>query len=111
MYQRKWRKDNPERSREIDRKCRFENKDTRNAQKAIKRADKLLATPKWASKEYMRIWYKLAKIEEERTGRIVHVDHTVPLRGSNVCGLHCEDNMQLLFAEDNMIKSNTFIVN
>lgn len=67
---------------------------------------KVERTPVWANKQYIELWYKLAKIEEERTGRKVHVDHIIPLNGKTVSGLHSEDNMQLLFAEDNIAKSN-----
>lgn len=63
-------------------------------------------TPEWANKGYLDLWYKLAKIEEERTGCKVHVDHIIPLRGEKVSGLHVEGNLQLMFAEDNYFKNN-----
>ena len=66
------------------------------------------AVPPWAKKKYIEIWYEMARLEGVRTGRAVHVDHIVPLTSKIVCGLHCEDNMQLLFAEDNVAKSNKF---
>ena len=67
------------------------------------------AKPDWANDKFMELWYKLAKVEERRTGKKVHVDHIIPLKGRNVCGLHCEDNMQLLFAEDNWSKGNSHV--
>ncbi len=75
---------------------------------AKRRAIKLQANPLWANDEYIKLWFNLAKIEEKRTGRKVEVDHIVPLQGANVCGLHCEDNMQLLFMTDNRAKGNKF---
>lgn len=63
-------------------------------------------TPAWANMAYMNLFYKIAKLEQERTGRKVHVDHIYPLKSSWVCGLHNEHNMQLLFAEDNIRKGN-----
>jgi 5-methylcytosine-specific restriction endonuclease McrA len=67
---------------------------------------KKVATPIWASSQYMKLWYELAKAEAERVGQPVHVDHIVPLQHENVCGLHCEQNMQLLTADENLSKSN-----
>ena len=85
-----------------------ETKILRLAEVRKRQADKLQATPPWASKGYMRLFYEGAKMESERTGREVEVDHIIPLRHKLVCGLHCEQNMQWLFSEDNKSKSNTF---
>jgi len=77
---------------------------------AKRRAVKKQATPAWVTPEYVMLFYKQAQMESKRIGEKVHVDHIVPLTHPLVCGLHCEDNLQLLTATDNLKKSNTYIV-
>ena len=76
-----------------------------NAIKAKRRASKLRATPAWANKESIDNIYLLAAINREG-GFDLHVDHIVPLRSDLVCGLHCEANLQLMLASDNISKGN-----
>lgn len=102
------RRANVERKKAMDREYSKNNPAKIVAKAARRRAMKLQATPSWASKAYIDIFYEMAKDEELRTGRKVHVDHIVPLNSDIVCGLHCEDNLQLLFQEDNGAKSNIF---
>lgn len=63
---------------------------------AIKRA-----TPKWAELEKIKLFYK-NRIDGQ------HIDHIIPLRGENVCGLHVLANLRYMTAVDNMSKSNKF---
>lgn len=62
------------------------------------------ATPPWADKEQIRHIYEVARLKG------MHVDHKIPLMHSKVCGLHCEDNLQLMNPEENIKKGNTFKV-
>lgn len=118
-----WRKANKDRAKTL-RRAQYErrkadwtakasawkkaNRASANASNARRRAASSRATPAWSNPKYIRIWYQLAREESKRTGRLVHVDHIVPLVHPLVCGLHCEDNMQLLFAPDNSRKQNLF---
>jgi len=72
-----------------------------SAKGARRRADKLNRTPKWANLEKIKkIYYDCPKG--------YHVDHIIPLKGVKVSGLHVENNLQYLTAEDNIRKGNTF---
>jgi hypothetical protein len=79
----------------------------RFAAAAMKRyASQFRATPVWASTEKINDWYEARAAAEELFEVRVQVDHIVPLKSDVVCGLHCEQNMQLLLAVVNASKSN-----
>lgn len=70
-----------------------------------------VATPIWltlSQKQEIDIFYDLAKDCQIVTGEDYHVDHIVPLKGKNVCGLHVAWNLQVLPSDVNIVKSNKF---
>jgi len=105
-----WYHRNKDKARAIrDRyRAKPETKIMRAAHTRNRQAQLISAQPKWANTKYIALFYRFAKLEQERTGKKVEVDHIVPLQHSRVCGLHCEHNLQLLTARANKIKNNTF---
>lgn len=80
-----------------------------NAHAAKRRAIKLRATPQWLTKEHfleIEDLFICAKMFRLYTGQEYHVDHIIPLKGKNVCGLHVPWNLQILEASENIRKSN-----
>lgn len=77
-----------------------------NAANAKRRALKLMATPAWANNSKIKEIYKKAKDMEIRDGIKYHVDHIFPLQSPILCGLHCEDNLQILTEDENRRKYN-----
>lgn len=103
----RWKLANPERHREMMRKAASKyvrtHKATVNANQAARYARKTQAMPAWLDAQDRRDikdWYALAASSGQT------VDHIVPLRGKNVCGLHVAWNLQLLPFNVNLAKGN-----
>lgn len=117
----KWQKENPELFRAQKARWRANNKAhlaaynaawvisnraKHNAKSSRRRAAELQATPAWANKNYIEDCYAQAAIRTKRDGVPWHVDHIVPLKSPLVCGLHWEENLQVIPGRVNQQKHN-----
>jgi len=59
------------------------------------------ATPQWANIEKIKKIYSMTK-------KGYHVDHIIPLKNKNVCGLHVENNLRIISKKVNLMKNNFF---
>jgi hypothetical protein len=88
-----------------------ENKSDFISRAAHRKSRKINATPDWLTKEHkqeIQQFYWLAQDLKTVTGESYHVDHIVPLKGENVCGLHVPWNLQVLPADINLSKGNKY---
>lgn len=101
-----WREQNPEKNAERLRRWGRENQAVIREKGSRRRAHKLKATPKWADRKKIMEFYYLAERLTEETGVIHHVDHIYPLQSDEVCGLHCEFNLNVITQFENIQKLN-----
>ena len=106
---REWAKNNPEKRKASHKRWHLANPDWTNANKALRRAKEFNATPKWANKFFMQEAYALAKLRTKVMGFKWEVDHIIPLRNKYVCGLHCEQNLQVIPQTLNRQKNNHYV--
>jgi len=66
------------------------------------------ATPKWADLKLMRTFYERAMAMTISTGVKHAVDHVIPLRHPEVCGLNIPLNLEIRTASENGSKGNNF---
>jgi hypothetical protein len=102
-----YRKNNNSKVALLQRTYRRNNLGKVNAHKARYRADRRRAHAPWADLEKITKLYEEAQVLRV-TGCDWHVDHIIPLKHPLVCGLHVEQNLQLLPARDNLSKKNIF---
>jgi hypothetical protein len=85
------------------------NVDVVRADTSVRKRRHREATPKWltpAERLQMRELYVQARKMTELTRERYVVDHIVPLRGEEVCGLHVPWNLRVITQEENLKKSN-----
>jgi 5-methylcytosine-specific restriction endonuclease McrA len=79
------------------------------ASEMARQAAKLNATPRWITKEdfkEMEAVYIAARKTTLLAGFNCHVDHIVPLKGKEVCGLHVPWNLRVVSQSYNSQKNN-----
>lgn len=105
-----YRKENSASSKEYQSEYYLRNKGKFQYKSALRRSNRLKATPPWLTPEQKALVENLYKFRANVSGvvgREYHVDHIVPLQSEVVCGLHVPWNLQVIPAKDNLSKSNS----
>lgn len=95
-----WRANNLDRFKTKVKERYAKNPGKYNAISALYRARKLQATPPWVDPTDLQFVYDIAGMFG------MTVDHVIPLKHANACGLHVPWNLQLLPASENYKKRN-----
>jgi hypothetical protein len=104
----RWFAKDPDAARAAARRRYAEDPDT-HIQRVVRRAKRLrAATPAWVDQDAIATIYSQARRMTAEAGIPHEVDHIVPLRGRNVCGLHVPWNLRVIPSVDNRRKSNAF---
>lgn len=109
-YCKKYAQANPEIYRQATKKWRQNNPEKINAINAKRIAGRENRTPSWADLDAIQSFYEKARELTEQTGVKHHVDHIIPMHGDLVSGFHVENNLQVIPANENQMKSNKYEV-
>ena len=102
----------PEEKRRNRAEYKDRNVDIVRADTSVRKRRHREATPTWLTKDErlkMRELYVQARKLTSITGERYVVDHIIPLRGEEVCGLHVPWNLKVITQEENLRKSNKII--
>lgn len=105
-----YRLKNPEKERLISLASMQKRKPQKAAAERARQARKLKATPLWLTKNQlaeMKNVYVAAQKMSALAGFNCHVDHIIPLKGKDVCGLHVPWNLRIVSQSYNSIKRNS----
>lgn len=105
-YMQDWHKEHQGERSESYREWRLRNRPVVAARNAARKTAKASATPAWSDLGAIREFYVEAARLTAETGIQHEVDHIVPLKGVNVCGLHVDYNLQILTRAENARKRN-----
>lgn len=101
-------KNNKDQEKDRARRWAENNPDRKRANNATRRAARINRTPAWADPDRIDEIYRTAAEVSAETGIPHHVDHVMPLQGSNVSGLHHQDNLLIVPGPENLSKGNIF---
>lgn len=99
-----WWAANPKKNVAKVRNWQRNNPDKVAAQKARRRAQRIKACPPWISPDAFQDIYKECRRLSRESGQLYHVDHIIPLKGKEVCGLHVPWNLRIIPAVENLRK-------
>lgn len=102
---------NPEKRAALGKKHREENPGLYRAHGIARKTRKMNAMnamPAWADEAAIKAIYDECQRISKETGVLHHVDHYYPLKNKLVCGLHVQDNLQIITARENLSKYNSF---
>jgi hypothetical protein len=98
--------------REYRNAWKANNKTQVLADNKVRRRKHRDATPPWLTRKQeseIRQLYQIAITMTQTTGEQYVVDHIVPLRSHEVCGLHVPWNLRVITQEENLKKSNKLV--
>ena len=113
QYMTQWRVKNVEHTVLYGKTYRANNKALTNFLCQKRKIALLNRTPDWLTSDDFWIIEEAYELAEKRTnmfGFSWHVDHTIPLRGKLVSGLHVPQNLRVIPAKENMRKTNRYEV-
>ena len=113
QYMTQWRAKNVEHTALYGKTYRANNKALTNFLCQKRKIALLNRTPDWLTPDDFWMIEEAYELAEKRTnmfGFSWHVDHTIPLRGKLVSGLHVPQNLRVIPAKENMRKTNRYEV-
>jgi hypothetical protein len=105
----RWRTNNREYHNSVSARWARRNPDKVAANWISRERCKQQARVAWADPEKIKAIYSEAALATKIFEVPYHVDHIVPLKGENVCGLHWEDNLRVLLGTKNLSKKNKLL--
>ena len=108
-YAAEYRKKNPEKAKAATEKSRRENRSLYTRLQIERQKKVKQASPDWLSKDdinWMNAIYKASKDIKDENGVDTSVDHIIPIKGRDVCGLHVPWNLRVTTRSYNSQKLN-----